>query len=57
MSQRHDNLAYAAGRDDVSHVWVAGEPLVWGRTLQNERLSSLESRMYLWQNALSVAGS
>jgi 5-methylthioadenosine/S-adenosylhomocysteine deaminase len=32
------HLVYAAGRDDVSHVWIAGRPLV-----QDGRLSALDA--------------
>jgi 5-methylthioadenosine/S-adenosylhomocysteine deaminase len=51
------HLAYAAGRDDVSHVWVAGRPLVAGRRLQNGDSGGLDTRIQLWQNALARAGS
>jgi len=50
------HLVYAAGREHVSHVWVAGEARVsegklLGR-LANEGRSLLDTRVQLWQNAL-----
>ena len=45
-------LVYAAGREHVSDVWVAGEPRVRQRQLQNNVLSGLENPWELWQNAL-----
>ncbi len=51
------HLAYAAARDDVSHVWVGGKALVAGRKLQNAELDALDTRIHLWQNALARAGS
>src|SRR6185436_12084015 len=46
------HLVYAAGREDVSHVWVAGRPLVTGRKLQNATWEQLETRARMWQNSL-----
>ena len=46
------HLVYAAGREDVSHVWVAGRPLVTGRKLQNAAWEQLETRARMWQNSL-----
>jgi 5-methylthioadenosine/S-adenosylhomocysteine deaminase len=51
------HLVYAAGRENVSHVWVAGRPCVTEKTLQNGALSGLDTRCDLWQNALARAGS
>jgi 5-methylthioadenosine/S-adenosylhomocysteine deaminase len=45
-------LVYAAGREHVTHVWVAGEPRVIEGKLQNPGLSGLDTRVQLWQNAL-----
>jgi 5-methylthioadenosine/S-adenosylhomocysteine deaminase len=42
------HLVYVAGRENVSHVWVAGNPLLRERELE----VSLEGRWQLWQNAL-----
>jgi 5-methylthioadenosine/S-adenosylhomocysteine deaminase len=44
------HLVYAAGRENVSHVWVAGEPLLIDRKFVR---SGLDSRWQLWQNALA----
>ena len=46
------HLVYAAGREHVTHVWVAGELQVSDGELQNPALLGLESRLHLWQNAL-----
>ena len=46
------HLVYAAGREHVSHVWVAGRPLVVDGGLQDPALLGLDSRVDLWQNAL-----
>ena len=46
------HLVYAAGRENVTHVWVAGEPLMQERELANPALQSLQSRAQVWQNAL-----
>ena len=50
------HLVYAAGREHVTHVWVAGEARVLeGKLLgklQNEARSGLDTRVQLWQNAL-----
>ncbi len=45
-------LVYAAGRDNVSDVWVAGRALMRGRSLANPLLERLESRLQLWQNSI-----
>ena len=46
------HLVYAAGREHVSHVWVAGRLLVREREFENPALRSLEGRSQLWQNAV-----
>jgi 5-methylthioadenosine/S-adenosylhomocysteine deaminase len=46
------HLVYAAGRDQVSHVWVAGHPAVLGGSLQNPAFSGLDTRYKLWHNLL-----
>ena len=52
------HLVYAAGREHVTDVWVAGEARVREGKLLNEAFSRLENRLGLWQNALgSLAGS
>jgi 5-methylthioadenosine/S-adenosylhomocysteine deaminase len=46
------HLVYAAGREHVTHVWVAGRLLVAGAELHNAAFSGLDTRCELWQNAL-----
>ncbi len=46
------HLVYAAGREHVSHVWVAGEPRVIEGRLEPAAFCDLEKRSRLWQNAL-----
>jgi len=50
-------LVYSAGREHVTHVWVAGRPAVQDGMLQNPAFGALYSRAQLWQNALARAGS
>ncbi len=50
------HLVYAAGREDVSDVWVDGRRRVAeGRLLDPP--DGLDTRIQMWQNAISVAGS
>ena len=52
------HLVYAAGREHVSHVWIAGELRVAEGKLRNNADSALQARAQLWQNALRpLAGS
>ncbi|HET7669001.1 MAG TPA: TRZ/ATZ family hydrolase [Burkholderiales bacterium] len=46
------HLVYAAGREHVSHVWVAGEMQLAEGKLLNDAFSPLEKRLQLWQNSL-----
>ena len=46
------HLVYVAGRENVSHVWVAGRSLMHEREIDNPALERLESRSQLWQNAV-----
>jgi 5-methylthioadenosine/S-adenosylhomocysteine deaminase len=46
------HLVYAAGRENVSHVWVGGRLLMREREIENPALERLESRWQLWQNAI-----
>jgi len=48
------HLVYAAGRENVSHVWVAGQLLVENRGLKNQPKNDLENLVVLWQNRLSM---
>lgn len=45
-------LAYVAGRENVSHVWVAGRLLVDNRAFTGIDLPDLDNRAALWQNKL-----
>jgi 5-methylthioadenosine/S-adenosylhomocysteine deaminase len=44
------HLVYAAGRENVSHVWVSGENLVENRDLRHIPWKRLEKSVLLWQN-------
>ena len=46
------HLIYSAGRENVSHVWVAGKALLHERNLLDSAFSGLENRAELWQNSL-----
>ncbi len=46
------HLVYAAGRHDVSDVWVAGKRLLRDGNLGNSAFSGLDTRSKLWQNVL-----
>jgi 5-methylthioadenosine/S-adenosylhomocysteine deaminase len=46
------HLVYAAGREHVSHVWVAGKLQLRDRELQNSAFWGLDTRCKLWQNIL-----
>jgi len=48
------HLVYAAGRENVSHVWVAGRLLVENRELNYGQKNHLETIAILWQNRLSM---
>ncbi|MFN2646529.1 MAG: TRZ/ATZ family hydrolase [Burkholderiales bacterium] len=48
------HLVYAAGREHVTHVWVAGELRVRERELENPAFARLDSRWTLWQNSLGA---
>jgi 5-methylthioadenosine/S-adenosylhomocysteine deaminase len=45
-------LVYSAGREHVSHVWVAGRQLVREGQLEVPALAGLNTRLELWQNAI-----
>jgi 5-methylthioadenosine/S-adenosylhomocysteine deaminase len=47
------HIVYAAGRENVSHVWVAGRMLLENRTLKHASKNDLENLAALWQNRLS----
>ncbi|OFZ72661.1 MAG: N-ethylammeline chlorohydrolase [Betaproteobacteria bacterium RBG_16_64_9] len=46
------HLVYAAGRESVSHVWVAGRLLIDDRAFTGIDLRDLDKRARLWQNKL-----
>ena len=46
------HLVYAAGRENVSHVWVGGNELLRERNLLGAAFSGLDTRRDLWQNLL-----
>ncbi len=48
------HLVYSAGREHVSHVWVAGEPRVREKKLVGFENRSLNNRVLLWQNKLAA---
>ena len=48
-------LVYAAGRRDVTDVWVAGRHLLQGGILENSALQGLDTRAKMWQNVLGGA--
>jgi 5-methylthioadenosine/S-adenosylhomocysteine deaminase len=48
------HLVYAAGREHVSHVWVAGELRVKEGRLMHMNRDDLDKRILLWQNKLAV---
>jgi len=47
------HLVYAAGREHVTDVWVAGKQQVRDGEAQTCALAALETRAKLWQNALA----
>ena len=48
------HLVHVAGRESVSHVWVAGKCCVDHKTLRSTGQNDLESTIALWQNRLEV---
>jgi len=46
------HLVYAAGRHDVTDVWVAGKHLLRDGIIGNSVFSGLDTRCKLWQNTL-----
>jgi len=49
------HLVYAAGREQVSDVWVGGRQLLKGGTLENSVFSGLKAPTKLWQNKLMAS--
>lgn len=48
------HLVYAAGRHDVSHVWVAGELLVEDGVLTRIEARTAAARAHVWQQKISA---
>ncbi len=48
------HLVYVAGREHVSHVWVAGEKRVVDATLPHLDMPELADVVAMWQNALQA---
>lgn len=47
------HLVYAAGREHVSDVWVAGRRVVRDRTLTTLDTARLQAKASLWQSRLA----
>ena len=47
------HLVYAAGREHVSHVWVAGRLILNDKVLQGPAFADLDRHCEMWQNSLS----
>ena len=47
------HVVYAAGRENVSHVWVAGRLVLKDKVLQGSAFDDLDRRCAKWQEALS----
>ena len=48
------HLVHVAGRESVTHVWVAGKCCVENKILANDLANNLDSVIALWQNNLEV---
>jgi 5-methylthioadenosine/S-adenosylhomocysteine deaminase len=48
------HVVYAAGRENVSHVWVCGRLLLENRFFKHPPKNDLENLAVLWQNTLSM---
>ena len=46
------HLVHVAGRESVSHVWVAGKCCVDHKSLRDSKQNDLDSAIALWQNRL-----
>ena len=47
------HLAYAAGRENVSHVWIAGEPRLEERRLTTLDLGDVQDKAQWWRGRLA----
>jgi len=50
------HLVYVAGRENVSHVWVEGEPLLENRTLKRLDMQEVQAKAVHWQRLLAQRG-
>lgn len=50
------HLVYVAGREHVSHVWIAGKCCMEHKNLRNKDQYQLDSAIALWQNNLQFRG-
>ena len=48
------HLVYAAGRENVTDVWVAGNPVLARRALVSPAFRDLDKRVEMWQNKLAA---
>ena len=48
-------IVYSAGREQVRHVWVAGEPLLMDRIPQRVDLAALRARAQRWGRRIQAA--
>ena len=51
------HLVYAAGREDVSHVWIAGEMLVEDGVFTRSELREVQARALHWQTRIAAVDS
>jgi 5-methylthioadenosine/S-adenosylhomocysteine deaminase len=49
------HVVYAAGRENVTHVWVGGQPRLAGRKLQGIDETDLREKARWWQRKLTAA--
>jgi len=48
------HLLYAAGRENVTHVWIAGTLQVRDKQLTQIKLSELGKNSHLWENKIAL---
>ena len=47
------HLVYSAGRENVTHVWISGEPKLWERRLTDLDEGDLHDKAIWWQGRIS----
>ena len=47
------HIVYVNGREDVSHVWVAGKPRIADKLPVDYSVTELQGKVKMWQNSLS----